>query len=287
LDAVGCHGQTVRHLPNPVEVDGRPVSATVQLGSGPVIANLLEVTTVTDFRSADMALGGQGAPLVPYVDWVLFSEEARVVGALNLGGIANVTILRGTDRHQAIAFDTGPGNMVVDALVQRFFGRPFDRDGEIAASGTLNRALLESLQSHRYFARKPPKSTGRELFGDDYAARLVAHPKSQGLAPQDLVATATALTAESVADSLRSLGVQRLFVSGGGVHNRHLMRLLAEAVQGVEIATSAERGVDPDGKEAFAFAVLAHEALNGVPTGLPGVTGASRTVIQGSISLSV
>ncbi|MEM1041867.1 MAG: anhydro-N-acetylmuramic acid kinase [Bacteroidota bacterium] len=286
LDLVGSHGHTVHHVPVPERFAGHDgVASTLQLGDPPGMAARLGVPVVGDFRTADVALGGQGAPLVPYVDYALFGspDEHRVL--LNLGGIANVTILpAGGEPGDVTAFDTGPANMVLDALAARLFGETIDRDGQHAASGTADEALLADLLGDPYFHGPPPKSTGREQFGTAYVERLVA----RGLSPSDLLATATELTARSVAEALARfapVAPEVVIASGGGIHNRELMRRLAEALGQVRVRTTADYGVEPDAKEALCFAVLAHEFANGVPTSLPSVTGASRPALLGALCL--
>ena len=287
-DLVGCHGQTVRHLPEPEPFCGEAVRATLQLGSGPVLANLVHAPVVSDFRAADMALGGQGAPLVPYVDWVLLGHEVEHRAALNVGGIANVTVIpAGADRDAVVAFDTGPGNMVVDALCRLHFDTSFDRGGEGALSGAPDEELLAELLAAPYFRRVPPKSTGREAYGEAYVSGFVRMAGERSLAAHDQVATATALTADSVVRALEGVapgGVERVLVSGGGVHNRALMERLARGLSGCRIGSTSEVGLDPDAKEAVAFAVLAHEAAAGVAAGMPRVTGARSAAILGSVS---
>jgi len=288
LDLVGSHGQTVHHLPAPTLVAGAEVRATFQIGDPATLAARLGAPVVADFRAADVAHGGQGAPLVPYLDDALFASDAETRGLLNLGGIANLTVLpRGGTPADAYAFDTGPANMVLDALTERLFGERFDRDGARTATGRPDETLLARLLSDPFFVAPPPKSTGREAFGAAFVERLVAEGPA---APHDLLATAAALTARSVADAYRRHvaprhPLDRLVASGGGVHNRALMALLAEAFAPVPVETTAAYGLDPDAKEAVLFAVLAHEWANGVPTGLPAVTGADRSVLLGSLTL--
>jgi anhydro-N-acetylmuramic acid kinase len=287
LDLVGSHGHTVHHVPEPEPFAGEDgVASTFQLGDPTGMAVRLGVPVVGDFRTADVALGGQGAPLVSYFDWVMFSDDEEQRALLNLGGIANVTVLpRGGDRDRVYAFDTGPANMVIDALAARCYGEAFDRDGAHAAAGTPDDSLLADLLADDYFYRPPPKSTGREAFGTAYVDALVA----RGGNPGDLLATATALTARSVAEALARFAADHpldaLIVSGGGVHNRELMRQLGEAVAPVPVRTTADYGVGPDSKEALCFAVLAHEWCNGVPTNMPSVTGASRPALLGKLCL--
>jgi len=290
VDLVGCHGQTVRHLPDPVPWCGAPVAATLQLGSGSTLANLLGVPVVHDFRSADMALGGQGAPLVPYADCVLLGDPAEYRVALNLGGIGNLTVLpAGAGPESVTAFDTGPGNMVSDALCVRLLGVPFDRDGAVAASGTPDEVLLGDLLADPWFRRPPPKSTGREVYGEAFVDRFLERASARGLAVEDQLATAAALTVDAVVQALQRFvrpvtPVHRVLVSGGGVRNRAMMARLATGLPGVRVGSTAEVGLDPDAKEAVAFAVLAHETFHRVPTGLPAVTGARRAAILGSLS---
>ncbi len=287
LDLVGSHGQTVHHVPDPAACAGQPVASTLQIGDPSVLANLLGVPVVGDFRVADMALGGQGAPLVPYFDALAFADAAETRGLLNLGGIANLTVLpRGTGPDAAFAFDTGPANMVADALADRLFGLPFDDDGARAARGTIDNTLLADLLGDPYFERPPPKSTGREHFGAAFTDRLLARAAS--LSPADLLATATALTAASVFQAYVRFVRHRhpidvLIASGGGRHNGFLMRKLADAFAPIPVRPVDDYGVDADAKEALCFAVLAHETLNGVPTNLPAVTGADRPTLLGKI----
>jgi anhydro-N-acetylmuramic acid kinase len=291
LDLVGCHGQTVQHLPAPADCAGEPVRATLQIGNPSTLANRLGVPVVGDFRSADVALGGQGAPLVPYFDFVTLTAADEHRGLLNLGGIANLTVLPADGAPEAVqAFDTGPANMVIDALADRLFDAPFDRDGQHAAGGTPNHDLLADLLDGDYFRTAPPKSTGREDFGADYVDRLLGAAQSRGLTAADTMATATLLTAASVyqayAQYIREKqAIDVLIVSGGGVHNDTLMTMLSDAFAPIPVRPAAEYGVDVDAKEALCFAVLAHETVNGVPTNLPSVTGASGTTLLGSISV--
>ncbi len=298
LDLVGMHGQTVFPRPDSEAVGGTSARGTLQIGSGPTLSRLVGVPVVSDFRAADMALGGQGAPLVPYFDWVRFSDSGETRGLLNLGGIANLTVLpAGCDASDVYAFDTGPANMIVDRLVQRLFGQPYDRGGAIALSVKPDGDLLERLLRLDYLHRPPPKSTGRELFDDRYVARLMDDAElsdgdgegSKSEAARTLVATLTAFTAHSIHDAYarfvrdrHSLGV--LIASGGGRHNRALMDSLRALFADTSIRTTDDYGVDGDMKEAICFALLASEAVSARPTSMPGATGASRATIQGSIS---
>lgn len=291
LDLVGAHGQTLHHAPKPVPMAGESVRATLQIGDPSTLAQHLGTVVVGQFRMADMACGGQGAPLVPYLDHVLFSDADASRLLLNLGGIANVTLLpAGGTLADLRAFDTGPANMVLDALARHFFDAPYDPDGRHAASGTPDHDLLADLLQGDYFQQPPPKSTGRAQFGTTYADRLRLDARRRGLSPEDTMATATLLTAASVyqayARYLRPVHpVDAIIASGGGVHNPTLLGMLEDAFAPLPVDTTAAHGLDPDAKEALCFAVLAHETLNGVPTNVPAVTGAARRVPLGTIAV--
>lgn len=289
LDLVGSHGQTVHHVPNPADCAGEAVTSTLQLGDPSVLANRLGVPVVGTFRAADMALGGQGAPLVPYFDYVYFTDPGETRLLLNLGGIANVTLLpAGAAPDDVLAFDTGPANMVIDALAERLFDEPYDPEGVLAAAGTVDNDLLGDLISDSYFTQPPPKSTGRERFGADYVDALLDATRTRGLSPHDTLATATMLTATTVyqayARFVRSVhSADVVIAAGGGLHNDTLMRNLANAFAPIPVRPASDYDLDGDAKEALCFAVLAHETLNGVPTNLPSVTGAARPTLLGSI----
>jgi anhydro-N-acetylmuramic acid kinase len=291
LDLVGSHGQTVRHLPEPADCAGEAVRATLQIGSPSTLAQRLETVVVGDFRMADLARGGQGAPLVPYFDYVRFADPDQTRLLLNLGGIANVTVLpAGADADRVRAFDTGPANMVIDGLAERLFDRSYDPDGRHAAAGTPDHDLLVRLLKDEYFRHPPPKSTGRERFGTPFVDEVLNRAEGRGLSPEDTMATATLLTAASVYQAYaryvrEETPVDVVVASGGGVHNETLMRMLGEAFDPIPVRTAADLGLDTDAKEALCFAVLAHETVNGVPTNLPSATGADRPALLGSISV--
>jgi anhydro-N-acetylmuramic acid kinase len=286
---IGSHGQTIHHLPELSTVAGRRVAGTLQIAEPSVIAERTGVTTVADFRPRDMACSGQGAPLVPTVDYLLFRHRTRGRLLLNLGGIANVTHLPPACRpDQVLAFDTGPGNMLLDALAAHLtHGRQsLDRDGELAAGGRVDEVLLRRLLRHPYLRRPPPKSTGRETFGAPFLRKLLI----EGLdaSPANLLATATAFTAASVHGAyvrfLRRRGAAaEVIASGGGCHNRTLMTRLAECFAPIPVLTTDAFGVPVDAKEAIAFAILAHETMAGRPGNLPSATGARRPAILGKI----
>ena len=284
LDLVGSHGQTVQHVPQPEDCAGAPTRSTLQIGSPAEIATRLGVPVVADFRAGDLALGGQAAPLAPYLDGALFAHPTETRVLLNLGGIANLTVLPPGGPPRA-AFDTGPANMVVDALSLRLTGRPYDDAGALAARGTPDDLLLEDVLTAPFFRQPPPKSTGREDFGTPFVDWLVARGPDD---PADLLATATAFTARSVAEAVRQFvepQPDRVIVAGGGVHNPTLLQMLADAFDPIPVETTVAHGLDPDAKEAVLFALLAHEWANGVRTGLPAVTGARAAAFQGSLTL--
>lgn len=287
VDLIGSHGQTVHHIPDPTPCAGKPIISTLQIGDPSVLANLLSVPVVGDFRVADMALGGQGAPLVPYFDFTFFSDAQETRGLLNLGGIANLSVLpRGGGSDSVYAFDTGPANMVIDALTQHFFRQSCDYNGDIASKGHVNMPLLVELLKDVYFEQAPPKSTGRERYGKEYIDQVLAYGVS--LPPEDLLATVTMLTSASIYQAyvrfVRSQDpLDVLIVSGGGRHNAFLMQKLADSFDPIPVRAIDDYGLDPDAKEALCFAMFAHETINGVPTNMPSVTGAERPTLLGKI----
>jgi len=285
IELVGCHGQTIFHESTPAWFAGRKVRSTLQIGEASMIAERLGVPVVSDFRPRDIAAGGTGAPLVPYVDYFLFRHPSRRRAALNIGGIANITYIPAKARpEEVIAFDTGPGNMVVDALASIVTkGRwKFDKNGKIARRGRLNPALLARLLRDDFLQQKPPKSAGREQYGREFVEKLLRTK----LPVEDLIATATAFTAAAAAQSIeRFTGpVDDLIVSGGGAHNPMMMAYLAALLPGTNVTTSAAFGVDIDVKEAIAFAILAYETWRRRPSNMPSATGAKHPVILGKIT---
>jgi anhydro-N-acetylmuramic acid kinase len=287
IELIGSHGQTIFHEGAPVRFLGRRIASTLQIGEPAVLAERTGIPVVADFRPRDMAAGGRGAPLVPYLDYLLFRHRKLGRVALNIGGIANLTAIPpGAGPGDVIAFDTGPGNMVIDALAQLHTrGRSrYDRDGRLAARGRLNRPLLDRLLEAPYYRLPPPKTAGREQYGREFVDRLLA----EGLPLPDLIATATALSAAAVAVGLERfvrprMKVDELIVSGGGAHNPRILAQLAALLPGVRLALSSDYGVDVDGKEAIAFAVLAYESWHRRPSNLPAATGACRPVVLGKI----
>ena len=289
IDLIGSHGQTIHHLPKARQWGGRAIRSTLQIGEPCVIAERTGVTTVADFRPRDIAAGGEGAPLVPYVDWLLLTHSRRTRAVQNIGGIANVTHLpAGGALADVLAFDTGPGNMTIDLLAQRVTGGRLrcDRDGRLAARGRVLDPLLAELMRHAYLSRRPPKSTGREDFGLAFADELYERATSAGATGEDAIATATALTARSIAHAYERFLPGRpdeMVLCGGGGRNPTLVEMLRrEAVVG-RVLTVDELGIPSDAKEAVAFAVLACETVRGVAANVPAATGADTPVVLGKI----
>ena len=279
---IGLHGQTIFHEGQPVEYLGRRIRSTLQIGEAAVVAERTGIRVISNFRERDVAAGGQGAPLVPLADYLLFARGHTDRAALNIGGIANITLLpAGVIPEKVIAFDTGPGNMVIDQLMRQMTNgrQQFDRHGTVARKGKLHQRLLNAMLGDPYFQMAPPKSTGRERFGREFVNGLIA----TGVRMEDLIATATEFTARSIALAIPT-GVE-VIASGGGVHNRWLMRRLAGLLPaGATLTTSKEYGIDPDAKEAIAFAVLAYQFAHKQPANLPSVTGARRPALLGKDS---
>jgi anhydro-N-acetylmuramic acid kinase len=269
IELIGSHGQTIFHEGDPVDVAGHRVASTLQIGEGAVIAERTGIPTVSDFRTADMAAGGKGAPLVPFLDFRLFRHPTISRVALNIGGIANITVIpAGASPDQVIAFDTGPGNMVMDALAP-----PFDRNGENARAGRVNEAVLAKVMDDPYYRLPPPKSCGREQYGAEFLQSGID------------VATAAELTVRTIALAIdRHPDTQEVIVSGGGAHNGYLMERL-RAVLRARVITTADLGIDVDAKEAILFAVLAHETWNRRAGNIPSATGARHPAVLGKLSL--
>ena len=294
VDLVGCHGQTLYHQGEARAFLGRKISATWQTGEGAVIAARAGVPVVTDFRPADMAAGGKGAPLVPYLDYLWFRDErvGRIVQ--NIGGIANLTAIpAGANAESVLAFDTGPGNMVIDAVTDALFGKPFDRGGKIAASGKVIEAVVARILRRTFFQSRPPKTAGREEFGREFVRAFL---RACGRArKEDIIATATALTARSIGDAIEGFVIPKLgsrnsfremILSGGGAKNATLVAMLTERLSrlGIGVRFSDEFGLPSEAKEAVAFAVLAYETWNRRPSNVPSATGAARAAVLGKIS---
>jgi anhydro-N-acetylmuramic acid kinase len=294
LDLVGCHGQTLYHQPRAERYAGRSFACTWQAGEAQAITAALGVPVVSNFRPADILAGGQGAPLVPLLDYVMFADAKYGRVLQNIGGIANLTAIpAGVPTHAVIAFDTGPGNMVIDWLAQKLFSKTFDRNGALAADGTILEPVLLDALSHPYFRLKPPRTAGREQFGRAYAAEFLENCLARSRNPKDALATATALTAETIAQSyarfaapkLRGSGVD-FIVSGGGARNQTLIAMLANRLEplGCKLTTSDAFGMPAAAKEAAAFALLAWQTWHRLPGNVPSATGASRPVVLGQVS---
>jgi anhydro-N-acetylmuramic acid kinase len=319
-DLVGCHGQTIYHQGEPASFLGRRIAVTWQTGEGAVIAARCGVPVVTDFRPADMAVGGKGAPLVPFLDYMLYRHPRRGRIVQNIGGIGNLTAIPAAAKpEQVVAFDTGPGNMVMDALMERLYGRPFDRDGRVARCGTPIEKLVSEILRLPFFRRRPPRTAGREEFGREFVERFLK--KCGNARKEDVVATATLLTARSIAQAVgmvsssnTALNIPTLrsaqdgvpskpgsgngkretgnapfrdfIVSGGGANNPTLMAMLSRELEplGLQVRRSDEFGLPSEAKEAAAFAVLAYQTSRREPGNVPSATGASAAAVLGKIS---
>jgi anhydro-N-acetylmuramic acid kinase len=298
IDLIGCHGQTLYHQASASGYAGRRFACTWQAGEAAVIAAEVGVPVVSNFRPADMLAGGRGAPLVPLLDYVLFASATRGRVLQNIGGIANLTAIPAAARpDQVIAFDTGPGNMVMDALAQELFQRRFDRNGAMAARGATIAPVLAAELRHPYFRLKPPRAAGREEFGREYASKFLAACRRYSEKPEDALATATALTAESITEAYREFCLKRMarggkaasvdyIVSGGGARNRTLMAMLAARLEplGCELHAIEDFGMPAAAKEAAAFALLAWQTWHGLPGNVPAATGAKKAAILGQIT---
>lgn len=289
VDLIGSHGQTIHHLPPRSQ---GTCGSTLQIGEPSVIAERTGVHVVSNFRARDMAVGGQGAPLIPFADWLLLGRPGSRLAVQNIGGIGNVTVLPASDRlDEVIAFDTGPGNMVIDGLVRRLTGgeQHMDRDGLIALSAEPDAAWVDELLTHPYFALEPPKSTGREEFGEPFAQAMWEEGLRRSLPPESIVATATLLTARSIHDQylryvLPGGAIDAVVLGGGGAHNPALVGMLAGLFHPTPILTHEELGLSTDAKEAIGFALLAWATWIGMPANVPGATGAQAPRVLGSIT---
>lgn len=287
VDLIGCHGQTIYHLPPQM---GTPhIPSTLQIGEAAVIAHQTGIPTIEDFRVADVAAGGHGAPLVPYVDFLLFRQANRTIALQNIGGISNVTLIpAGGDACEVLGSDTGPGNMLIDAVIEivTHGERTYDKSGEIAAEGHANETLLEEWLRDTFLHLVPPKTTGREIYGKPFAKKASEQANTHGVSPQDLVATVTEFTARTIYNHYKRFlfphhSIDEICVSGGGTHNLTLMERLKKSFNPIPVLSSDSHGIPSDGKEAVAFAILANEAIHGHQAGLPQVTGAVQPKVLG------
>ncbi|TRZ39456.1 anhydro-N-acetylmuramic acid kinase [Niallia circulans] len=286
LDYIGSHGQTIYHQPNKTKT---LFPSTLQIGEPAVIAYRTKTTVISNFRTMDMAAGGQGAPLVPYTELILYgsSEKARILQ--NIGGVGNATVLpKNASVKEVQAFDTGPGNMIIDYLCQKFFGVPYDKHGEIAKSGNVNQILLEECMRISFILASPPKTTGRELFGTAFVEKLLLdYPQ---VSAKDFIATMTMFTAKSIAENYRKFifpatNIDEVIVGGGGAFNNHLVHLLQHELIGYSrVIRQEDLGFSSEAKEAIAFAILANETINNLPSNVPKATGANQPVILGNIT---
>ncbi len=290
VDLIGSHGQTVHHLPVPHEYAGYKVKSTLQIGDPAIIANLTGITTVGDFRIADCAFGGDGAPLVPYLDFILFTHKTKNRALLNIGGISNITILKKNgSKGNVIAFDTGPGNMIIDGMMYHLFRKEYDKGGKIAQKGAVDAMLFNSLIYEPLYRQEPPKSTGREHYGREFQKKLLK--LSKGMKKQDIIRTITEFTAYSIWYNYSNFiypktKISELIVSGGGAENPVLMKSLRGYFKGVKVFKVNQFGVNSRNKEAVLFAVLANECISGNPANMNSVTGSTRDAILGKICLS-
>lgn len=287
---VGSHGQTVFHAPVQQDYLGCKVRGTLQIGEASLIVEALGCPVVSDFRVRDMAAGGLGAPLVPYTEYLLYQDPQRNIALQNIGGIGNISLLpRGAGLNGVLAFDTGPGNMVIDALAARMTNgcARYDEGGKMAAAAQVSTPLLAWMMQDDYLKRTPPKTTGREMYGEAYVQKLLQKADELGVVLADVLATATRFTAECIGAGVRDfcpVYPDRMIVGGGGSMNPTLLAHIADCLPGCEVMTNEQLGLDSNAKEAVAFAVLANEAMYSQPNNAPGATGAAHPVVMGKIS---
>ena len=287
LDFIASHGQTIYHLPKNRD---NLVSSTLQIGEPAVISYETGVKVISNFRVMDMASGGEGAPLVPYSEYVLYGSEEENVALQNIGGIGNVTVIpKGGDIDRIFAFDTGPGNMIIDEVCLRLFNLGYDEDGKIAATGKIQEDMLEDLMSHPYIYSIPPKTTGREDFGQQFVDKLLK--KYCGRNSEDILSTITMFTAKSIAENykkfiLDKVKLNKVVIGGGGAHNKTLLAYLREELPNINVLTQDDIGLSSDAKEAVAFVILGNETLHSSFSNVPSATGAREKVILGNITPS-
>ncbi|MBK7104335.1 MAG: anhydro-N-acetylmuramic acid kinase [Ignavibacteriae bacterium] len=291
IDLIGTHGQTIQHLPQKQNYFGYNISSTFQIGDPAVLAKISGIVTIGDFRTGDMALGGEGAPLIPYFDFILFHSKQKNRALLNIGGISNFTILnKEKGLEDVLAYDVGPGNMLIDTLTKKLFNLEFDKDGEIAKSGKLNNKLFKALKlNDNFIERKPPKSTGREYYGENFLSILFN--EFEDVKSEDWLHTITKFTSYGIYRNYQKFieeetKIDELIISGGGAKNKFLYEcLINDFGEKVEIKIIDDIGISSDAKEAVCFAILANETISGNPTNIPRTTGASRPTILGKICL--
>ncbi|WP_414839221.1 anhydro-N-acetylmuramic acid kinase AnmK [Carnobacterium sp. TMP28] len=281
LEFVASHGQTIYHLPIP---KSNQFSSTLQIGESAIICEETKTTVVSNFRERDMALGGQGAPIVPYSEYILYKDKKRTRLLQNIGGIGNVTVIpKNAKLNQLVAFDTGPGNMIIDELCRHFYQVQYDKGGAYAATGKVNQALFTQLMTHPFIAKSYPKTTGREEFGADFTQRLI---KEWPIKPNDLIATATQFTASSIAENLKQFIDKNtdLIVAGGGSYNETLIKMIKVQLPTVNVQIQEEIGHSSEAKEAIAMTILGNQTLHHKPSNVPSATGASSRTILGKIT---
>ncbi len=289
IDLVGSHGQTIYHNPRGGRHNRKTIGSTLQIGEPSIVAHRTGITTVADFRPRDMAAGGEGAPLVPYADYFLFGHSRLSRAIQNIGGIANVTFLpRGCKQDDIIAFDTGPGNMIIDSIIRLISTdrRRFDPAGKMATQGTVNKKLLNEMLRHPFLRRRPPKSTGREEFGSDFANSIYQKAAQKGLSDNDILATVTAFTAKSIARAYHQFlptMPDEVILCGGGSHNNTLVEMLQSELPNAKMLSTEDFGISVDAKEAVSFAILAWATIKGLTNNVPGATRADRPVVLGKI----
>ena len=291
IDLIGSHGQTIHHLPRDPNTDSNDFRypSTLQIGEPAVIAHETGIPTIADFRVADMAAGGQGAPLVSYPDYLLFRDTTKTMGLLNIGGIANLTVLPANGSFDSVsAADPGPGNMCIDSVVSELTGgtERYDKAGQRAAQGTPYQPLIDEWLKHPFFQIAPPKTTGREMFGHTFAMECLAACRKHRLSDNDCIATLTELTIQTIALYISQFvpeknSIDTLYVSGGGVHNQTVMQRLRDVLANTTVEPVDNSGISADAKEAIAFAILANESLHGQAGNLPSATGASMRKVLG------
>ncbi len=283
VDLIGSHGQTIWHQPHAEQISGHSARSTLQIGEPAIISEKTGLPVVSDFRKADMAVGGEGAPLTPYLDYVLHRDQHENRVLQNIGGIANLTYLQaGGEVDDVVAFDTGPGNMIIDALAKRYIGLSHDVDGKMALKGKVNHQLLDELLSHPYYSLKPPKTTGREVFGEQYAESVAARGQELNIKPEDMIATATMLTVKTIIHAYELLGakIDVVYLSGGGAENPAIVKWLREGLT-AKVYDYSVLGTSSEAKEAVLMALLANEYVMGTPCNLVSATGARKKVVLG------
>ena len=282
ISFIASHGQTLYHIPTD---EKNHIRSTLQLGDGSIIANQTGIDTIYNFRVADMAVGGQGAPLVPYADFILFQSSTKNRALHNLGGISNLTILEKSKSLDDVrAFDTGPANMMIDYAMQVLFNQPYDDQGEIASQGDIIIDLLETLMANPYIKQQPPKSTGRELFGDIYTASILKQYESCD--KKDIIATLTEFTALTIIDAYQhfvDIQLDEIICSGGGANNTYIMKRLEEALYPIKVLKTEDLGFDSKSKEALAFVLLGNQTIQRQTSNIKRATGANKSVILGQI----